>query len=174
LSEPLKPALQGRRHARTSEDQIAEHFSSGCRGWAPRANGIRLRRRENSQALRTDDRIFVEIEESCFAAVAAAFDSKLGFCHGEYPTPDGVDMSRSVARRRHSISNAPICTDARAPQPSRLPALNKAAAPFPFANGSRSLSARCVVPHAKRHSAMSYGFPGGRCSQSSPICGIYS
>jgi hypothetical protein len=41
-------------------------------------------------------------------------------------------------------------------------------------NGSKLLSARCVVLHAKRHSAMSCGFPGGRCSQSSPICGIYS
>jgi hypothetical protein len=38
----------------------------------------------------TDDRVYVEIEEFRFAVVATALGAKLGFCHFQYPSPDGT------------------------------------------------------------------------------------
>src|SRR6516162_3307602 len=83
----------------------------------PRRWHGQLRLSEHSHALRTDDRVSVEIEEFRAAAVATALHTKLGFCHiilgillqtawvGAYPSanpassPGALDTKASIWSR---------------------------------------------------------------------------
>ena len=53
--------------------------------WTPRAHWVGLRWDEHGRALRTDDRVFVEIEEFRCATTAKALRTKFGFCHRVFP-----------------------------------------------------------------------------------------